>query len=283
VERGLGLLCFPLNSSAYTSGRYDVDELRGSPLEALLPVTFAEHLYRNSEDPQGPPATLRVTAPQHPVWNGVELGEPPDLGARVAVQARPGAEVLASAGAEPALVAQARGRGRAVVFTGPYGGHNYQEVGFRAWPPCHRLLANLVEFAGTGAVADYPSVLHPLAPLEQLPDGVLAWRVENGERDAFRANWTVTVTNAGPVPVLGVEIGCDDESEGCRFDWLPEDNALVLLPGECRTLSVRALPRAGCELPPGLIPTLSAWNAAAIRPLRHPWGCRSEVCRPRNK
>ena len=64
---------------------------------------------------------------------------------------------------------------------------------------------------GAGAVAEYPSVLHPLAPLDQLPGGILAWRVENGERSALRAEWTVTVTNTGPVPVLGVEIGCDKE------------------------------------------------------------------------
>jgi hypothetical protein len=272
MERGLGLLCFPLNSSAYTSGRYDVDDLRGSSLEDLLPITFADNVYRNSDDPDGHgrASKLEVTEPGHPVWSGVELDAPPDLGLRVKVQARPGAEVLATAGDEPTLVVQARGRGRAVVFTGPYGGHNYQEVGFRSWLPCHRLLANLVEFAGTGAVAEYPSVLHPLAPLEQLPGGILAWRVENGERSALRADWTVTVTNAGPVPVLGVEIGCDDESEGRQFDWQPEDNALVLLPGESRAIPVRALAHAGRELPPDLIPTLSAWNAAVTQPQNHP-------------
>jgi hypothetical protein len=97
-----------------------------------------------------------------------------------------------------------------------------------------------------------------------------AWRVENGERSALRADWTVTVTNAGPVPVLGVEIGCDDESEGRRFDWQPEENALVLLPGESRAIPVRALAHAGRELPQDLIPTLSAWNVAVIRPLHDP-------------
>ena len=272
VQRGLGLLCFPLNSSAYTSGRYDVDDLRGSPLEDLLPVTFADNVYRNSEDADGHgwPGKLKATEPGHPVWSGVDLGAPPDLGGRVAVRARPGAEVLATAGDEPTLVVQARGRGCAMVFTGPYGGHNYAEVGFRSWLPCHRLLANLVEFAGTGAVAEYPSVLHPLAPLEHLPGGVLAWTAERGGRTARCADWAVTVANAGPVPVLGVEIGCDDESEGRRFDWQPEENALVLLPGESRTIPVRAMARAGCELPPGLIPTLSAWNAASIRPLQDP-------------
>lgn len=87
---------------------------------------------------------------------------------------------------------------------------------------------------------------------------------------ALRADWTVTVTNAGPVPVLGVEIGCDDESEGRRFDWQPEENALVLLPGESRAIPVRALAHAGRELPQDLIPTLSAWNVAVIRPLHDP-------------
>ena len=272
VEWGLGLLCFPLNSSAYTSGRYDVDDLRGSPLEDLLPITFADNVYRNSEDPEGHGRSgkLKVTEPGHPVWSGVELDAPPDLGLRVKVQARPGAEVLATVGDEPALVLQTRGRGRALVFTGPYGGHNYQGIGLRSWLPCHRLFANLVEFAGTGAVAQLPSVLHPLAPLEQLPGGILAWRVENGERSALCADWTVTVTNAGRVPVLGVEIGCDDESEGRPFDWQPEDNALVLLPGESRAIPVRALAHAGRELPLGFILTLSAWNAAAIRPLHDP-------------
>jgi uncharacterized membrane protein len=268
VEQGLGLLCFPLNSSAYTSGRYDVDDLRHSPLEVLLPITFADNVYRNSEDADGHgwPGRLQATEPGHPVWSGVDLSAPPDLGGRVAVHARPGAAVLATAGDEPALVVQTRGRGRAVVFTGPYGGHNFQEFSFRSWLPCHRLLANLVEFAGTGAVADYASVLHPLAPLEQLPGGILTWRIENGERGAVRADWTVTVTNAGPVPVLGVEIGCDDDQEGRQFDWQPDDNALVLLPGESRVIAVRALAHAGCELPPGLIPTLTAWNAASSVP-----------------
>jgi hypothetical protein len=151
------------------------------------------------------------------------------------------------------------------AFITPWGGNMQND-----WLPCHRLLANLVEFAGTGAVAEYPSVLHPLAPLEQLPGDILAWRVENGERSALRADWIVTVTNAGPVPVLGVEIGCDEESEGRRFDWQPEENALVLLPGESRAIPVRAPAHAGRELPPDLIPTLSAWNVAVTHPRNPP-------------
>lgn len=269
VERGLGLVCFPLNSSAYTSGRYDVDDLRGSPLEALLPVTFPVNLYRNSEDPvHGASGTLVAALPQHPVWTGVDLTAPPDLGGRVASVARAGAEVLGTAGDEAVLVTQVRGRGRVVVFTGPYGGHNYQEVGFRSWLPCHRLLANLLEFAATGAVADYPSVLHPLAPLEQLPAGTLEWTAESGGRDALSADWVVTVVNAGKVPVLGVELGCNDEQEGRAFDWLPESNCLVLLPGETRSIPVRAQARTGRQLPPALVPTLSAWNAPTIQPLQ---------------
>lgn len=265
VRQGLGFVYFPFNSSAYVSGRYDVDDLRGSRLEELLPVTFAADCYRNSEDPA--PSGPLTKACEHPIWNGVSLDAAPALGLTVHVTARPGATVVGTAGGEAALITQRFGQGLVTVFTGPYGGHNYQEVGFRSWECAHRLLANLVEFAATGTVADRAWSPHVFAPLLRLPAASLQATVRETLRSPQRADWEVQVTNPGAVPVFGVEILTESPEEGQSFDWTPEDGFLLLLPGECRTLRVAAVAVAGQSLPETLAPTVTSWNAEPLRPL----------------
>lgn len=260
VRDGLGLLCFPHNSSAHTAGRYDTDDLRGSRLEALLPVCFAPDAYRNSEDP-APAGRLEPTGP-HPVWDGIPCEDLPDPGLRVAVVARPDAAVLAVAGGEPVVVAERRGAGTVTVCTAPWGGHNYQEVGWRSWPFVHRFLANLVEWTATGGVEARRFEPHVFRPLLQLPRGDL--RVQCTRRSAtdLRAEWDVELVNPGPVPLAWIEIANDDPGEGRVFDWLPAENHLLLTGGQRRVVRVVAVARPGCTLPPDLAPCCRAWNAA---------------------
>jgi hypothetical protein len=59
AESGVGFVYFGYNSTAYVSGLYDSDDIRGSALEDLLPVRFSSNCYKNSHScnsPETPPA-----------------------------------------------------------------------------------------------------------------------------------------------------------------------------------------------------------------------------------
>ena len=256
VRSGLGLVHAAYNTSAYVSGRYDVDVLANSALERLLPVTFPAGCWRNGDEGMvGGPLTALG---DHPVWSGVDLAEAPDPGLGVLVVPRPGATVLARRGADPLLVEGVHGHGRVLVWTGPWGGHQYQECGFRAWNQAHRLLANLIEYAAHGSVVAGPGVPHPLAPLAAL----VAPRLTAAVTEDGPGRWTVTVANAGTGPAHLVRLRPGRPGSGTAFDWHPEDDAFGLLPGESRRIAVRAAPLAGQVLPAGLTPIATAWPAA---------------------
>ena len=258
VEGGLGCAVFPLNTSAYTSGRYDVEDLRGSALEALLPATFTADTYRNSED--APSSGPLAKAADHPVWRGVDLSNPPDPGLGVGVLPRDERFVLARAGKEPVLTSHALGKGRVILLTASYGGHNFQAVGFRSWLPCHKLLTNIVEYAATGDVASAAFDPHSFRPLEQVPATRLESLVKALSESATQSIWEVKVQNSGKTLAMFVEIANASEAEGVSFDWFPAENFFILLPGEKRTVLVSATARPGQALPLALIPSVSAWN-----------------------
>jgi len=257
IESGLGLCYFAYNTSAYVSGRYDVDELRGSALESLLPVRFAENVYGNSEEKRSGGKLVRHA--EHVVWSAIDTIDMPPTGIRVGVAARDDATTLATSDGEPVLVSGRLGKGIVNVFTGPYGGHNYQEPAFRSWGFSNRLLSNIVEHAATGAVRERSSCPHPFEALMNLPAAKARTTIEPISDSPTSKRWKISIHNEGLAPLMWVDVGNTSDEEGESFDWIVSENRFILLAGESRTIEAEALARAAQLLPPMQI-TVTAWN-----------------------
>ena len=258
-EKGLGFVYFAYNTSAYTSGRYDVDDLRGSALEELLPVRFAEDYYHNSEEFETGAEGLKKHR-DHPIWSHVSMASAPSLDCRVSVAVKDEKSVIGTENGEPVLAAHKIGKGIAASFTGPYGGHNYPGIAFREWDCAHRLLENIIEYTATGAVLPRPFDPHVFQSL--LDVAMCDPHVDVAETfaSAHRREWEVTVANARPVPVLYFDVGNNSDLEGETFDWHLSDNRFILLENESKTVTARAVARRGFDLPDKLKPVWSAWN-----------------------
>jgi hypothetical protein len=260
VRAGAGLVYLGYNTSAYVSGRYAVDDLAGSSLEALLPATFAADCYRNSEDPlPGGPLTPRGA---HPLWHGIDLAGAPDPGLPIGLVARADADVIATRGGDPWLLTGRHGSGRVAVMAGGYGGHNYQGVGLRGWPYFHRLLGNILEWAARGTTGAHRATIAPFAPLLALPRAELEARAGSARVDGASAAWTVELRNRGASTAFAVQIANPHPDEGVAFDWHVDHDYLDLLPGEARSVAVRAEARPGHALPADLRPIALPWPLA---------------------
>jgi len=291
VEGGLGLAWFGYNTSAYLSGRYPVDELRGSALESLLPVTFPEQYYITSEELKSATGHTCIhahlkKAAEHPIWSGIDMAPcGPDLGIHMRADARPGATVIGVEGApelkaapdsagtppatppadSPVLVAGHLGKGNVVAFTGPYGGQNYQGCDFRQWPWANRLISNIIEFAATGNVQPGAFTPHVFAPLLAMPKCTFDASVRelpspSGSRAETR-EWEITVRNTGRVPVLYFNVQNDSDDEGDSFDWHVSENHVMLFEGESKVIYAMAVARPGRKVPEGMNVKWEAWNA----------------------
>ncbi len=261
VEGGVGLVYFAYNTSAYVSGKYDVDELIGSKLEALLPVRFAPDHYGNSEDPRPPASKLQKTI-DHAIWSGIDLSNAPTLGMGVTVIPRDGTQVIGET-ESPAIVSHRLGKGSVTIFTGPYGGHNYMQPAFRGWSYANRLLSNIIEFTATNSVTERASTPHPMRQLRDLPKAQVSVDVVDGKNSApDKRSWTITVSNSGRVPVAYFDLGNNSPDEGVSFDWSVSENRFILFPSQTRTIAASAHARPGHSLPEKLAPTWSAWNLA---------------------
>jgi len=259
VEKGLGFVYCAYNTSAYTCGRYDVDQLSGSDLEELLPVGFAENHYQNSEDFEAGDAGLKKHR-DHPIWNYITMASAPRMDCRVSVEIKDEKNVIGTDNGEPVLAAHKVGRGIVTSFTGPYGGHNYPGLAFRDWPYAHRLLENIIEYTATGAVQPRAFDPHVFQPLLEAP--LCGPQVDIAETfaSADRREWEITVINPGRVPVLYFDLGNDSEAEGEAFDWSVSDNRFCLFENESKRISASATARPGHTLPDDLQPVWSAWN-----------------------
>lgn len=244
-----GLLYVGYNTSAYVSGRFNVQSPLASALEDLLPMTFAEDCYGNSADKFPNPPLTRTA--DHPCWEGIELSHAPTLGRRVRMLARPTAQILGDCAGEPVIAAN----GRRIACTLPWGGHQFQGMDFRNWPHGQRLLSNLVEFVATGAVIQRSSSAHPFAPLTTLPSAELAVTITS----TGTASWQVTVRNIGGAPALGVEVVSNHANEGASFDWHANDGGFTLLAGEKRHISCHATSAEETILSE-LKPQVRGWN-----------------------
>ncbi len=91
----------------------------GSPVETALPVTLLS-VDDRVEAPGG--AAPRVRLPGHPIAAGLPAAWPDLLGYNRVV-ARPGADVVATVGDDPLIVAGTHGAGRSVAFTSDCGPH----------------------------------------------------------------------------------------------------------------------------------------------------------------
>ncbi|SMY07139.1 glutamine amidotransferase [Flavimaricola marinus] len=114
----------------------------GSPVEEALPVTFSRHDDR-VECPAG--VTAELAMPGHPMLEGVSGDWPALLGYNRA-QARDGAEIVATAGGDPLLVAGTHGKGRGVAFASDCGPH-WAPPSFVEWSGYAALWANMAGWA----------------------------------------------------------------------------------------------------------------------------------------
>jgi uncharacterized membrane protein len=119
-------------------GRY-----RGSPVEDALPVTLLEGDDR-VEAPQGLKPMVRL--PKHPILAGIGGAWPALLGLNE-VRPRPGADLIATAGGHPLLVAGTHDKGRSVAFTSDCAPH-WAPPAFLAWKHYARLWNQIATWAG---------------------------------------------------------------------------------------------------------------------------------------
>ncbi|MDX2225946.1 MAG: hypothetical protein SFY92_02430 [Verrucomicrobiae bacterium] len=277
-NRGLGLVYFGFNTSAYVSGAYEVDGLRGSALEEMLPFGFADNHYSNSDEHNrswsiqekddsqvvGVPWDVQSSGfkkvCEHPIWKDVDMSQPPGLAIRVQTTFREMNDVIGIEGSQPVLGVRHLGKGRVVAFAGPYGGHNFSQTPFRRWNSAHQLLVNLLEYAATGHVTGGLAVDQPMKGLTQLDPCTLEVLVTARSEGAGMAEWTVEVVNGGTVPALYFTVVNDSMAEGDDFDFSVSDNYCLLLPGQSKTLQVCARARTGKSLPAGLKIDWEAWN-----------------------
>jgi uncharacterized membrane protein len=111
----------------------------GTPVEEALPVTLHTHDDR-VEAPEG--VAPRVVLPDHPIVAGLPAEWPALLGYN-RIMPRPSAELIASAGNDPLIVAGTHGRGRAVAFASDCGPH-WAPPAFVEWGGYARLWQQLV-------------------------------------------------------------------------------------------------------------------------------------------
>jgi uncharacterized membrane protein len=117
----------------------------GTPVEEALPVTLKETDDR-VEAPEG--LVPRVERPDHPIVAGI-TGEWPSLLGLNQVRPKNDADLIASAGGYPLLVAGAFGKGRAVAFTSDCAPH-WAPPAFVAWEHYNRLWSQIVKWAAGG-------------------------------------------------------------------------------------------------------------------------------------
>jgi uncharacterized membrane protein len=110
----------------------------GTPVEDVLPVTILDCDDR-VEAPQG--LKPRVKQADHPIVKGIRGTWPGLLGLN-AVKPKAGAQVVATAGRHPLIVAGAFGRGRCVAFTSDCGPH-WAPPDFVTWSGYGRLWRQL--------------------------------------------------------------------------------------------------------------------------------------------
>jgi hypothetical protein len=262
ADHGLGFVYFGYNSSACVSGRYDVDDIRGSALEELLPVRFAKDCYQNSHNSKSTETELRRLG-DHPVWSGIPVDRVHMGCMLLGVEAKDGVDAAAKVNEQPALVFGKFGAGTTGYLGLPFAGHSMHELGFRMWKYAHRLYANMCEFAATGAVTERELQIHPFAPLIALPRTEPEVRVSKLVDSADEMTWSVEVSNAGPVPVLGFEIGNPSDLEGDDFDFHASENFFTIFAHEKKRIDVRAIARPGHRIPEDLSPCWYAWNSQA--------------------
>ncbi len=114
----------------------------GSPVEQALPVSL-----QPTDDRVEAPQGLRpeVLLPGHGIVDGLGGAWPALLGLNL-VTPKPGAELVATAGGHPLIVAGRYGAGRSVAFTSDCGPH-WAPPAFVSWPGYARLWQQLVGWA----------------------------------------------------------------------------------------------------------------------------------------
>jgi uncharacterized membrane protein len=142
VSQGGGLVM----AGGYLSfqGIYGAARYQRTPIGEVLPVAMLSTDDR-VEKPEG--VIPRVTGSSHPITNGIDQVWPYLLGFNE-VMAKEGAEVLATVGEHPLLVAGSFGKGRAVAWTSDVGPH-WCPKDFVDWPGYNRLWQQIVAWAAS--------------------------------------------------------------------------------------------------------------------------------------
>lgn len=113
----------------------------GSAIEEILPVTLMRSDDR-VESPQG--ITPKVCQESHPIVAGLETAWPDLLGYN-RIELKSGADLVATVGEDPLLVAGTFGKGRSVAFASDCGPH-WAPPPFVDWPGYDRLWSQLCDW-----------------------------------------------------------------------------------------------------------------------------------------
>ena len=137
VSQGGGLVM----AGGYLSfqGIYGAARYHRTPIEDVLPVAMLSTDDR-LEKPEG--VIPRITGSNHPITKGIDQDWPYLLGFNE-VKAKEEAEVLATVGEHPLLVAGSFGKGRTVAWTSDVGPH-WCPKDFVEWPGYNRLWQQIV-------------------------------------------------------------------------------------------------------------------------------------------
>lgn len=106
----------------------------------------------------------------------------------------------------------------------------------------------------------------PLQSLRTMPQATADCVLEDVAITPTQADWTLTIANSGPTPLLYVEFTGNLPVPENVVAWQVTDDYFVLLEGAVRRVQIRATASQG-TLPPGLAPLCSAWNLMPRTPV----------------
>ncbi len=97
------------------SGIYGKGMWGGSPIEEVLPVKIRQGVDDLIDHPDG--ATIDVTAPDHPIFEGIEIPQECLILGYNLVEPKEDASILATSRQDPLVVVGTAGRGRSLAYT----------------------------------------------------------------------------------------------------------------------------------------------------------------------
>lgn len=149
VRKGGALVM--IGGYATFTGKQNIGNYHGTPVEEVLPVDCLEVNDDRMETPEGVKA--KILKPDHPIVRGIDWAAGPVFNGYNRVQLKAGAEELAcfEETGDPLLAVWEFGRGRSMAFTSDIAPH--WGAGFQQWPQAERFLDQALAWLTEGKSA----------------------------------------------------------------------------------------------------------------------------------